>query len=108
MSDRFETLFGSKSAQRILFYLETYGEGYGREIARTFGIRPFQVQNQLRKLEESGWLVARPVGRTRLFTWNPRNLLVKPLRTFLQAAIDVLPESEIQEFYIVHRNLAGR
>ena len=95
----FETLFGSKSTERVLFYLETYGEGYGREIARVFGIRPIQVQNQLRKLEEAGWLVGRPVGRTRLFTWNPRNPLVKPLRAFLLAAIDTLPESEIQEYY---------
>ena len=99
MSARFETLFGSKSANRVLFYLETYGEGYGREIARTFGIRPIQVQNQLRKLEETDWLVGRLVGRTRLYTWNPRNPLVKPLRAFLQAAIDALPESEIQEYY---------
>ena len=95
----FEALFGSKSASLVLLYLETYGEGYGRELARTFDIRPNQVQNQLRKLEEAGWLVGRPVGRTRIYSWNPRNSLVKPLRAFLQAAIDVLPESEIQAYY---------
>ena len=99
MTASFETLFGSKSTNRVLFYLETYGEGYGREIARTFSIRPIQVQNQLKKLEEAGWLVGRPIGRTRLFTWNPRNPLVKPLRAFLQAAIDALPASEIQDYY---------
>ena len=103
MTDSFETLFGSKSTKRVLLYLETYGEGYGREIARTFGIHPIQIQNQLKKLEGSGWLVSRPVGKTRLYVWNPRNLLVKPLRAFLQEVIDALPESEIQDYYRMRR-----
>ena len=99
MTERFDTLFGSKATKRVLLYLETYGEGYGREIARTFGIHPIQIQNQLKKLEGSGWLVSRPVGKTRLFTWNLRNPLVQPLRTFLHAAIAALPASEIRDCF---------
>ncbi len=94
-----EALFGSKSAKLVLFFLQNYGEGYGREIARTYGIGPIQAQNQLKKFEAGGWLVGRPAGRTRIYTWNPLNSLVKPLRAFLQAAIDTLPESEIQAYY---------
>jgi len=94
-----DTLFGSKSAKKVLFYLQNYGEGYGREIAQTFGVGPIQVQNQLKKLEEEGLLVSRLAGRTRIYTWNPRNPLVKPLRTFLETATDALPEPEIQAYY---------
>ena len=95
----FDALFGSKSAKHVLFYLHTYGEGYGREIARTFAVGPLQIQNQLTKLEQAGWLVSRPIGRARIFGWNPRNPLVKPLRKLLQDAMDALPHSEIQEYY---------
>ncbi len=94
-----DTLFGSKSAKAVLLFLQTYGEGYGREMAQTFGIRPVQVQNQLKKFEAGGWLVSRSVGRTRLYSWNPRNPLVGPLRQFLQAATDTLPDDEVRAYY---------
>ena len=68
-------------------------------MAQTFGIRPVQVQNQLKKFEAGGWLVSRSVGRTRLYSWNPRNPLVGPLRQFLQAAIDTLPDDEVRAYY---------
>ena len=35
-----------------------------------------QVQKQLLKLESGGVLVSRLAGRTRLYEWNPRNVLV--------------------------------
>ena len=95
----FDALFGSRSAKLVLFYLQTYGEGYGREIARTFSVGPLQIQNQLTKLEAAGWLVSRPIGRARVYGWNPRNPLIKLLRALLQDGLDALPESEIQDYY---------
>ncbi len=94
-----EILFGSKSATMVLLFLQTYGDGYGREIARTFGVRPNQVQNQLRKFEIEGWFVSRPVGRTTIYSWSPRNPLVKPLRAFLQAVIDALPDDDVRAYF---------
>ena len=94
-----DVLLGSKSARAVLLFLQTYGEGYGREIAQTYGIRPVQVQNQLKKFEGGGWLVSRSVGRTRVYSWNRRNPLVAPLRQFLQAAIETLPDDEIRAYY---------
>ncbi len=94
-----DTLFGSKSAKAVLLFLQTYGEGYGREMAQTFGMRPVQVQNQLKKFEAEGWLVSRSIGRARVYSWNPRNPLVGPLRQFLQAATDTLPDDEVRAYY---------
>ena len=94
-----EAIFGSKSARQVLLYLQNYGDGYGREIARTFGVAPLQVQNQLKKLEEAGWLVSRTAGRTRIFTWNPNNPSLQSLRAFLQTELDALPRQEIQAYY---------
>ncbi len=94
-----EAIFGSKSARQVLLFLQTYGEGYGREIARTFKVAPLQVQNQLKKLEEAGWLVSRTAGRTRIFTWNPNNPSLQSLRAFLQTELDALPRQEIRTYY---------
>lgn len=94
-----DAVFGSKAAENVLLYLQNYGEGYGLDIARTFGIYPTSVNNQLKKLEAAGVLVKRPLGRTVLYSWNPGNPLVKPLRELLQRTLESLPEKEIQLYY---------
>jgi DNA-binding transcriptional ArsR family regulator len=86
-----DAIVGSAAAERVLLFVQNYGEAYGREIAATFGLAPSQVQKQLRKLEAGGILVSREIGRTRVFSWNPRNPLVTPLQALLQAALDSLP-----------------
>ncbi|WP_434685931.1 hypothetical protein [Pseudanabaena minima] len=41
------------------------------------------VQKQLQKFEDSGLLVSRSVGKTRLYTWNPRSPFVEQLKLLL-------------------------
>lgn len=66
-----EAILGSTAAERVLFFLQNYEQGYGREIAATFDIAQSQVRKQLEKFESGGILVSRLVGRTRLYQWNP-------------------------------------
>ena len=92
-------LFGNKSAGRVLLFMQNYGEGYGREIADTFNVPQPVIRNQLLKLEDAGWLVSRPIGRTRLYSWNPGNPLVKPLRGFLEESLEAIPEEVTYAFF---------
>ena len=94
-----EALFGNQTAERILLYMQNYGEGYGRGIAETFAIPLNAVQNQLKKLESGGVLVSHLKGRTRVYTWNPRFLLRKPLQALLEEALQLMPDSEIKKHY---------
>lgn len=94
-----DAVFGSKAAESVLLFMQNYGEGYGLDIARTFGLYPTSVNNQLKKLESAGVIINRPIGRTHLYTWNPRNPLVKPLRALLQETLESLPEQELQAYY---------
>lgn len=94
-----EAIFGSKAAENVLLFMQNYGEGYGLDMARTFGLYPTSVNNQLKKFESAGVLVNRAIGRTRLYTWNPGNPLVKPLRALLQKTLESLPEQELQAYY---------
>lgn len=96
-------LFGNESARQVLLYMQNYGEGYGLDMARTFNRAVSPIQKQLQKLEDGGWLVSRPVGKTRIYSWNPRNPLVGPLRLFLQSALDSLPDDEVRTYYRARR-----
>ncbi len=94
-----DALFGNKTAARVLLYLENYEEGYAREIAGTFQLPVTPVQNQLRKLEEAGILASRLMGRTRLYTWNPRYPLLKQLRALLAEAVKYSSDKEIKAYF---------
>jgi len=94
-----QPLFASKAAERVLLYLENYGEGNATGIARTFACPLSVVQKQLFKFEQSGVLVSRLVGRTRLYSWNPRFALKKELRALLAGALALRPREEIRRYF---------
>jgi predicted ArsR family transcriptional regulator len=89
-----EPLLGSVSRERVLVFVISRDEGYAREIARFFGIGLNPVQKQLEKLESGGVLVSRAVGRTRLYTLNPRYPFLKELSQLLDKALSFYPEAE--------------
>jgi hypothetical protein len=87
-----EGLLGSDDAERVLFFLAVRQRGYGREIADFWATRISGIQRQLDKLESGGVLIASPVGRTRVYEWNPRWPLHGELLTLLHRAVTFLPE----------------
>lgn len=95
-----EGLFGNATAEKVLLYLERYGEGYALGIAKTFDDTPVNlVQRQLLRLEASGVLVSRLQGRTRVFTWSPRFAFRAELSALLRKALDALPETERRRYF---------
>ena len=94
-----EAVFGNATAERVLFYLQVYEEGHASEIANTFEVSLSVIQKQLRRFEDGGVLVSRTVGRTRVFTWNPRYPFREPLRALLKRALEYVPESELRQYY---------
>jgi hypothetical protein len=95
-----EAVFGNKSAERVLLYLENYGEGYAQAIANDFEEMTLRmVQVQLARFERGGILISQLKGRTRLFCWNPRYSFQRELRALLRKALESLPESDRQRFF---------
>jgi hypothetical protein len=95
-----EGILGNATAEKVLLYLEQYGEGYARAIAVTFDDLPVSmVQRQLQRLEAAGILISQLKGRTRLFLWNPRFMFLDQLRALLQKALQSLPESERRRYF---------
>lgn len=92
-------LFESALREKILLYLEECGDGYSRELAQNFEASLTAVQNQLRNMEDGGILVSRTVGKTRVYTLNPRYFLHQELKAMLRKMLDILPEQEIMSHY---------
>lgn len=92
-----EPLLESEKKEKILFFIYSHGEGYAREIARTFRFNLNTVQNQLQKLEMHGVLYSRLRGKVRIFSFNPRYPFKEELEALLKKAIMYLPEEEVRK-----------
>jgi hypothetical protein len=99
-----EGIFGNASAEKVLLYLEQYGEGYATAIARSFDDLTLNMaQRQLERFERAGALVSTLKGRTRLYSWNPRYPFGSELRSLLAKALERLPASERRRYFSERR-----
>jgi hypothetical protein len=95
-----EGVLGNRTAEKVLLYVEQYGEGYGKAIADTFAdVSLSMTQGQLERLERGGVLVSVRQGRTRVFSWNPRFPFRRELRALLAKALESLPEEERRRYF---------
>ena len=94
-----DDLFGSPLRVKILQYIVECSDAYSLELTRQFKRSLFSVQSQLKKLEQSGVLVSRSVGKTRLFTFNPRYPLKAELTALLRKNLEFVSSTEIQKNY---------
>lgn len=92
-------IVSNQTMAQVLMYLANYDEGYSSKIAKVFEKQLWSIQRCLDDLEQKGVLVSRSVGRTRLFTWNPRYPLKTELLEYLKASLRLLPSDEIEQYY---------
>jgi hypothetical protein len=102
-----EPILGSASSEKVLIFLFARQEGYAREIARFFATDLDPIQKQLSKLEAGSVLVSRVVGRTRLFSFNPRYPMVDELRALLEKTVQFYPD-DIRERLLMDRRRPRR
>lgn len=94
-----EGLFGNRTVEKIFFVLYAYGEGYPLGMAKLFGMPVNSIQQQLKRLENSGIVSGRLLGRVRLYTFNPRYPFLKELTLLIEKAYEFLPEQEKDTYY---------
>ena len=102
-----ETILGSTGSEKVLMFLTARDAGYAREIARFFETDLAPIQKQLEKLENGGVLVSRPVGRTRVFSFNPRYPMLEELRALLQKTMEFYPD-DVRENLLMNRRRPRR
>jgi hypothetical protein len=94
-----EGVFGNITIEKILFTLFVYGEGYPLGMAKTFVEPVNRFQQQLRRLENSGIVVSRLIGRVRIYTFNPRYPFLDELKALVGKAYEFLPDKEKKAYY---------
>lgn len=96
-------LLGTQDSERVLVFIAARDEGYARQMARFFDAPLRGIQRQLERLEAGGVLVSRKVGRTRLYTFNPRYPFLDELKALLQKALAYYPDELRQELIFNRR-----
>jgi len=97
-----EAVVGSTSAERVLLFITAREEGYATEIAQAFDTDLSPIQKQLARLERDGLLINRKVGRTRLYSFNPRYVFVDEVKSLIEKALALCPEP-LQEVLLLNR-----
>jgi DNA-binding MarR family transcriptional regulator len=87
-------ILSGKSQECVLLFILVRKQGYGREIAEFFNLPASQIQKQLVKLENSGVLVSKRIGRTLCFEFSPRYAFLTPLKEMLKAVLKAYPEQQ--------------
>ena len=87
--------FGGQTRTLVLMALSILQESFPRELSRVLEVPLNGIQQALRSLEDDGLVVGRSVGRTRLFSLNPRYFARGELATFLKRLVE--PENELKE-----------
>lgn len=86
-----EAVFRSEGAERVLIFLAARGQGYALEIANTFGMNVSNVQKHFERMERGGLLVNTKIGRTRVYSPNPRYAFKDELLALLNKALTMMP-----------------
>ena len=89
MTSIFSGLITSKTRIKILMrlFLNPKRQAYLRELADEFNASPSQVREELRQLDEAGFLESRKNGRQILYQANQKHSLFKELQSMVQKAL---------------------
>ncbi len=102
-----EAIFGSEGAERVLLFLAARRQGYALEIANEFDMSVSNVQKHLERMERDGLLVSEKVGRTRVFSFNPRYVFKEEVDSLLTKALSFVPP-DIKEKLLLDRRRPRR
>jgi len=78
-----ESILGSQSKEQVLLFIIARESGYAQQIAEYFECSVTPIKNQLDSLEQGGVLCCEVIGKSKIFSINPRY----PFKTELIALV---------------------
>lgn len=91
-----EALLGSQSKEQALLFIVKRGSGYARQIATYYNCSVTPIKNQLEALEVGGVLISETIGKSRIFSLNPRYPFLKELLSLIEKVVSFLPPEELE------------
>jgi hypothetical protein len=98
-----EGIFGNRTAEKALLHIYHYGEIHASAIAQDYGVALDPIKKQLERFEVAGVLSARQVGRSRVYSFNPKSPFVSPLKELLKIAYESIPLREREQIFATRR-----
>lgn len=96
-------IFGNKSAGRVLLHIYHYGEVHASAIAKDNRVALTPIICQLNRFERVGLLSSKTAGRSRLYFFNPKSPLTRPVSDILEIAYRAIPVQKRQERFRARR-----
>ena len=100
-------LFGSKCREQVLQFILANDTGYATQIKNFYTIGLDPIKKQLEKLEFGGVLVSQNVGKTIVYSFNPRYAFLEELKALLLKAREFY-KPELKENLIMIRKRPRR
>lgn len=98
-----EGIFGNKTAEKVLLHIFHYGESHASAIAKDFEMALNPIIQQLNRFELSGVLISKEMGRSRIYSFNPKSPLLKPIKELIEIAYESISLSERQKIFKTRR-----
>jgi DNA-binding transcriptional ArsR family regulator len=96
-------LFGNDTAEKALLHIFHYGEAHASAIANDFKMALNPIRQQLNRFENAGILVSKEVGRSRIYSFNPKSPLTKPIKEIVEIAYNAIALSERVKLFQTRR-----
>ncbi|EMJ71615.1 hypothetical protein LEP1GSC034_2948 [Leptospira interrogans str. 2003000735] len=91
------------TASRVLLHVYHYNEIHSSAIANDYGKTVTPIRLQLERFEKAGILVAKNVGRSRVFAFNQKSPFVKPIKEILSIFYNSLIIEEKENIFSTRR-----
>jgi len=98
-----EGIFGNKTAEKVLLHVYHFGEIYPSAIAQDYGLALDPVKRQLERFEGVGVLVAKQVGRARVFSFNPKSPYAGPVKDLVGRLYKSISLNEREKLFSTRR-----
>lgn len=98
-----EGIFGNKTAEKALLHVYHYSEIHASAIAHDYGLALDPIKKQLERFEAAGVLSAKQVGRSRVYTFNPKSPYLGPIKELLKIVYESIPLREREQIFGVRR-----
>ena len=103
MDSPLEAIFGNGTAAKLMLYLFHYGEAYPTGAAKDLRLSLSPVQRQLEKFEAAGLLVSKLVGKTRVYSFNPKHPATGKLQELVRVFYEAMPLKERERTFRTRR-----